>query len=455
MDDRFGRRMPRMMPAWSRGPVAVVVLTLAATGPLPASAAVAVSSCTVNGIPVDADEIRGTSGNDVILCPAGLERGDRIEAGAGNDRIEIGGTGVAEYAVVAGQEGDDVVVVTGAHGSAGSPDGVTANRGLVYTGSGQDTIQLTGGNAYPEDRRYPGTGGAGNSGRVSDGEDVSITGGTSTSTTVQAGPGNTGTIEYCVTVTVSGGAGETPVSQGGLALRGNPGGDANQGDITATGTVTLTGGTGGRAGSPYGSGGDGGSANTGTVRAGTAILTGGQGANASENGLGTRGGAANTAAGSVTAAVVTATGGRGGDGRLRAGNGGDGNKGTITAADRVSVTGGAGGPATYSDGQGSGAVGNTGTIITTGPAPVTRIRGGDGGLRDAFTAQGHPGIGNGTTGSVDGGPGDDSITAAAGIGTPASYGRLANEGGINGGGGINTCTFDGGNQGTVVNCTIT
>ncbi|MFJ5123012.1 hypothetical protein [Kitasatospora sp. NPDC088548] len=58
-----------------------------------------------------------------------------------------------------------------------------------------------------------------------------------------------------------------------------------------------------------------------------------------------------------------------------------------------------------------------------------------------------------SAGTFNGGPGDDTVTAARGSGNSTTR-TVGNAGTIDGGGGRNACTVNGGNPGTVRHCPL-
>ncbi|MEU9945941.1 hypothetical protein [Streptomyces lavendulae] len=104
----------------------------------------------------------------------------------------------------------------------------------------------------------------------------------------------------------------------------------------------------------------------------------------------------------------------------------------------ITITGGNG---TESGGSGnSGQVRTQGTLLTT-----TRLTGGNGQPADT----GEAGSGNSSTGTFQGGNGNDTLTITRGQGTngpnPTAPPIRGNEGSVDGGG-INLCTIRGGNS---------
>lgn len=135
--------------------------------------------------------------------------------------------------------------------------------------------------------------------------------------------------------------------------------------------------------------------------------------------------------------------------------GGIANDGGKITAGHITLLGGAGGPTT-AEGTvgGAGGDGNrNGTLTLVGDDADASVTGGNGG-----TGTGTPGAagnGNGDGGTITGGPGTNTIRAAAGTGAEGT--GAANTGTIDGNmppATSSTCTLTGADTGTVKNCTL-
>ncbi|MCQ8774447.1 hypothetical protein [Streptomyces telluris] len=139
-----------LRPTGALAATAVLVLGGAAL----AAPARAVSSCRVNGVPVAGPFVRGTDGDDSIVCADGVDAETTVDALGGADTITLtgaiggvvrGGSGADRVEITSGelsggvetQEGDDAV---GFRGSATIGPG-----GHVRTGQGSDTISVAAG----------------------------------------------------------------------------------------------------------------------------------------------------------------------------------------------------------------------------------------------------------------------------------------------------------------------
>ncbi|WP_424215910.1 hypothetical protein ACN20G_27585 (plasmid) [Streptomyces sp. BI20] len=476
----------RKRSAWGAGVVGVVLAVTGLTAPPawadPSATLPAQCSSTV------------AAGRTTITCSS-LAEGQTLTADDSGVRIVLDGP---NDGIIEGGAGDDEILVTGVGVTTKSGVGVPANGvdGEIRGGGGNDTVTVQGGHALAEES----VGGVANSGYI-DAETVRVTGGHAVGGRGSGGAGNDGHIE-AVNAVLRGGDSASrfggPGAPGNIRLpasgasstsgvvnadsvdsRGGVGGDAfvgreggagNSGRIRAK-TVTLTGGRGGRPIEDARYGGDGGAANTGTVVAlEEAVLTGGDGRSGSDVGKpqshgGGTGGAGNT--GSLSGGTMTVTGGRAGDSFRGGATGGTGNtdEGRISVdrpARWVRVTGGDGGDATVSTAGGHGGAANAGEIASILTTPLsTVLTGGNGGRNGAGAALVAPapgGIGNRSGARFTGGPGDDSLTVNRGRGGVPLLG--VSVGSVDGGGGVNTCVFNGAdavldvNLGPVVNCAV-
>ncbi len=112
--------------------LAAAVLCSAAFALLPASAAHASSTCTVNNTPVTGTTITGSPGFDTIACLAGVDADTTINGLGGADTITVVG---GNAGTINGDDGFDNINVSG------------GNTGLVNGGRNFDTITVTGGNS--------------------------------------------------------------------------------------------------------------------------------------------------------------------------------------------------------------------------------------------------------------------------------------------------------------------